>query len=423
YASDTATGSSGGPCFSDKWQVVAIHRRGVPQTKEDNEDLIQLRSGDFLTREQINQLRIPESDILWLANEGIRVSVFVNKIKSDPISSNNLFIADWLLKLGPNEFNQNSNFDFFENNSPLLFIENRRPKNDYEKRNGFQEDFLEIAIPKPTFERAKQLWGDLSYNSDTGKSELPYYNYSIWMNKPRRMALVSAVNIDGKSHNERYRKEFGDDKWVYDDRLPERLQIGNWFYTNEPARYNKNYFDRGHVTRRTEPCWGNDEIAKLANDDTFHWTNCSPQYKDFNQRSYHWQGLEQFLLDNGCVKNKIKMTIFSGPIFSNEDTEHRGVLIPKLFFKIGIYVDGQGNLRSAGYVLDQSKWVDVIDFEKARVLDIPKSRRSISWIESKTGIDFGNLVREADEAFNLNDNLNEIEQLPDFFDHISIPIS
>lgn len=34
YATDTLKGSSGSPVFSDQWFVVALHRRGVPETKQ-----------------------------------------------------------------------------------------------------------------------------------------------------------------------------------------------------------------------------------------------------------------------------------------------------------------------------------------------------------------------------------------------------
>ena len=416
YASDTATGSSGAPCFSDKWQVVAIHRRGVPQTKDGDSNLIELRNGEFMTREQINDLRILESDILWLANEGVRVSVFIDKLSNDDEAIKNPLIKLWLSDLGPMNFvNTNMNLEGSINSTTTNFIENRRADKDYDKRNGYQIGFLGVDIPKPTFTKAMQKWGRTAYNSDTGEAEFTYYNYSLWMSRNRRMAFVTAVNIDGENHNQRDRDEFGNDKWEYDDRLPERMQIGNWFYGTEPARYNKNYFDRGHIVRRTEPTWGPEVNSQLANDDTFHWTNCSPQYKDFNQRSKYWQGLEIYLLDNGAIEHKKRMTIFAGPIFSDDDVEHRGVLVPKEFFKIAVFRDDNDKLVSAGYVLDQSEWVDVIDFERAYKLDVYSVRRSIKWIEDRTGINFGAKVRNADAAKDLYDDFDKISELGDIF--------
>lgn len=426
YASDTAPGSSGAPCFSDQWEVLAIHRRGVPQTKEGDDNLIALKNGNFLTREEISEYRISDSEILWLANEGTRVSVLVNTVQNDEVANSNPLISNWLSGLGyPEQERLAATLIAPTPNRPLNPIisdkantptlENRRPKSDYDKRNGYQPFFLDIEIPAPKLNEAIRRWGPATPNIQTGQAELPYYNFSIWMSYNRRLPFVAAVNVDGQNHNAQNRRAFGNDKWVYDERIPENLQIGNWFYSNEPVEHGKNYFDRGHIVRRTEPTWGSDHIAQLANDDTFHWTNCSPQYKTFNQQSKYWQGLEDYLLEDGAVAHHKKLTLFSGPIFSNEDTEHRGVLIPKQFFKVAVYVDQQGILRSAAFVLDQSKWVDFIDFERAPALDIKAVRRSIGWLESQTGINFGEKVRFADQASNLQDNLTEIVNLPDLF--------
>lgn len=421
YASDTSSGSSGAPCFSDKWQVVAIHRRGIPKTNKEDSSLIALKNGEFMTWKSIKALRILESDIIWMANEGTRVSVLLKVLKKDKSALKYSLIVDWMDNLGPINFENSDMFSSNISNTVIRnFIENRRADKNYEKRNGYQKDFLGIQIPVPCIERAQEKWGSTSFNSDTGKAEFTYYNYSLWMSKERRMTFLTAVNIDGKNHNQRERKEFGGDKWEYDSRLPERLQIGDWFYGNEPARYNKNYFDRGHVVRRTEPTWGPTESAQLANDDTFHWTNCLPQYKYFNQNSRHWQGIEVYLLDEGAIEHNLRMTIFAGPIFSSDDIEHRGVLIPKRFFKIAVFIGINEKLVSAGYVLDQSEWVEVLDFEKAYKLDVASVRRSIKSIEDETGINFGAAIREADAANDFTNDLNKIKKLPDLFSEFAI---
>jgi endonuclease G len=41
-------------------------------------------------------------------------------------------------------------------------------------------------------------------------------------------------------------------------------------------------FQREHLVRRMDPAWGTDKQALLADADTFHWTNCSPQVGFFN---------------------------------------------------------------------------------------------------------------------------------------------
>ncbi|MEM7338441.1 MAG: DNA/RNA non-specific endonuclease [Actinomycetota bacterium] len=412
YASDTGSGSSGAPCFSDRWQVVAIHKSGVPEKDPNDPSRIRLRNGTSLTRDEVNELRIPESEVIWVANEGVRISRMVESARSS--ASGNALISQWLEGLRhPTMALRAEPVSEPPSASVGDFIENRRPINNYEARNGYRSDFLAISVPPPSLDGAVERWGRTSYNSDTGEAEFPYYNFTVWMSRHRRMAFVAAVNIDGASHNERLRDEFGKDKWVFDDRLPERLQIGEELYGSEPARYNKNYFDRGHLVRRTEPSWGTLESARLANDDTFHFTNCTPQYKDFNQRARHWQGLEMYLLERGAVAKDLRMTLMTGPIFSDDDTLHRGVLIPSRFFKVALWVD-DGTLRSAAYVLDQSEWVDIIDFERAAALDVRAARKPVAFVEHETGIGFGDLVRAADAADGLDDA--DVAQLPDLFD-------
>ena len=410
YASDTGAGSSGAPCFSDRWAVVAVHRRGVPETIGGDPDRIKLVDGSEVTRAQVKQFRISEHRILWVANEGTRVSRLVQAIRAADLG--NALVDAWLASLGPVDFGDVAPVSVGDA-APVGFVENRRPRNDYDQRNGYQADFLPVAVPVPRLRRALERWGWLAYNSDTGHSEFPYYNFSVWMNKTRRMAYLTATNIDGATWNERPRDEFGDDKWVFDDRLPERFQIGEGFYGSEPARYNKNYFDRGHLTRRTEPSWGSLEAARLANDDTFHFTNCTPQYKDFNQRSKYWQGLEQYLLEKGAAQHDLRLTLFTGPVFSDDDTLHRGVLVPRRFFKVACWCDDQDRLHSAAFVLDQTEWAEVIDFENAPVFDPQTSRVSIEALEAETLIDFGDAVRDADAAKGLDPA--QIAQLPKLF--------
>src|SRR5262249_27514925 len=66
YAADTLGGSSGSPVFNRFWQVVALHHSGVPRKDKD---------GNWLTTDgRIWDQSMDESQIDWIANEGIRVS-------------------------------------------------------------------------------------------------------------------------------------------------------------------------------------------------------------------------------------------------------------------------------------------------------------------------------------------------------------
>jgi hypothetical protein len=66
-----------------------------------------------------------------------------------------------------------------------------------------------------------------------------------------------------------------------------------------------------------------------ANSDTFYFTNIAPQHKDFNQGKDLWQGLENFVLDN-TKGERVRASVFSGPIFRSDDRVYRGVAIPQV---------------------------------------------------------------------------------------------
>lgn len=137
---------------------------------------------------------------------------------------------------------------------------------------------------------------------------LDYTHFSLVMSKSRRLAYYTAVNIDGNQEKAVPRRGT---RWKLDPRIPAEYQADNSLYRN-------NDLDRGHLVRRLDPVWGNDEIAKRANQDTFHYTNAAPQHKDLNQRI--WLELENYLLDNANNRD-LKISVFTGSIFSPRDIE------------------------------------------------------------------------------------------------------
>jgi endonuclease G, mitochondrial len=73
YRTDTAPGSSGSPVFNDQWEIVALHHSGVP--KKDAEGRILTRDGRVYTSS------MDESQIQWIANEGVRISQILGHLK------------------------------------------------------------------------------------------------------------------------------------------------------------------------------------------------------------------------------------------------------------------------------------------------------------------------------------------------------
>jgi endonuclease G len=259
---------------------------------------------------------------------------------------------------------------------------------DYSDRTGYSPIFLgtgarRVPLPKLSDELMEKV--AIKKNASGADAHvIPYHHYSVVMNKERRLAFFTAVNIDGRVH---YRIKRDPDKWFYDPRIEKSAQTGNEAYASNPL-------DRGHLVRRLDPAWGKSEaIAKVANDDTFHFTNCAPQHEDFNQNKATWAGLEDYVLDNADAED-IKISVFSGPVFSESDFEFQGVQLPKQFWKVVVMAKPSQKLSATAYLLSQESLIEglegVFSFGEYKTYQVPVTR-----IESLTGLDFGKL-RDAD---------------------------
>ena len=215
----------------------------------------------------------------------------------------------------------------------------------FKGRDGYSSAFLgegmDVAPPQPG-----DAWqDDLTdvEDADTGGTakELKYRHFSVWMCKSRKLPLVTAVNIDGG-----LAKRVGRiDKWFIDGRLGPEFQVDN-------AAYSRNPLDRGHMVRRADPVWGGIRIARQANADTFHYTNAAPQHADLNQKD--WVDLEDYILGNAQTQD-LKVSVFTGPIFQDDDPEYRGLVrLPRSFWKIAAIINSEtGDLSVTGYILGQ----------------------------------------------------------------------
>ncbi|MBF0198136.1 MAG: DNA/RNA non-specific endonuclease [Planctomycetes bacterium] len=255
---------------------------------------------------------------------------------------------------------------------------------NYDNRPGYDCDFLggeHLRVPLPEL-NAQQKQEAALFPAAIGDNpyELKYYHYSVMMNKERRLAYVAAVNIDGNNKNKVKRSQ---DKWYFDPRLPKAEQIGH-------ALYKKTQFDRGHLVRRLDPAWGKTmEIAQLANDDSFHFTNCSPQHKNFNRGKNLWQGLENYLFERAVGKTQ-RLTVFTGPVFCEDDPLFREVKIPLQFWKVAALENEQGTLSTMAFIVSQKDLVaealEEAYIDVARTFQVP-----IKKVEELTQLSFGSL--------------------------------
>jgi endonuclease G len=246
-------------------------------------------------------------------------------------------------------------------------------------RRGFSPSFLgkdERSVPLPRLSPTLAARA-LAVTGGTGNPArflLKYEHFSIAMHRQRRMAIYTAVNIDG---DDLHRFKRGRDVWAKDPRIPPEAQIGNELYSH-------NDLDRGHLVRRLDPVWG--ASAKEAERDTFFYTNSTPQHATFNQTL--WSELEDYLLDHADTDG-FQASVFTGPIFNDTDPLYRTVSLPSSYWKVAVMVRASDHRLSAtGYVVSQSDLLTGLEFVygQFKTYQVPIAR-----IEHLTGIDFGRL--------------------------------
>lgn len=252
---------------------------------------------------------------------------------------------------------------------------------DVQNRDGYQPDFLgnngfEVPLPTLSSRLAGRAFVVDNSLDGTGKFMLDYTHFSLAMEENRRMAIFTASNIDGELSRNIKRKK---DVWGFDPRIPKEVQIGNELYKN-------NDLDRGHLVRRLDPVWGDQNLAKQAEMDTFFFTNCTPQHSGFNQKT--WLSLEDYLLGNADTRD-FKACIFTGPVFGKNDRLYRDVLLPLAYWKVAVMIHTERNeLTATAYIVSQKNLLSDLEFAFGQ---FKTYQVSIASIEQKTGLDFGEL--------------------------------
>ena len=461
YRADTEPGSSGSPVFNDQWQLVALHHSGVPQRDAN---------GNILTRDgTIWREEMGDSQIKWIANEGVRLSRILEFVRVLPLDSETakglrdellhsttVERADIMPDPGTRPVNAGSPLAQATTQSgsvsvtvPLTitvslgtpvsqvtvpvpiqgsgaagvptgggFVEAVSIDPDYDSREGYDPDFLgtgalKVALPKVPGVFASQLARLLNPPAGADQHELKYHHYSVVMNGQRRLAFFTAVNIDGRKARDIARES---DRWFYDPRISPDEQVGNELYASNP-------FDRGHLVRRLDPAWGRTvKIAKVANDDTFHFTNCSPQHERFNQGQNLWQGVENFLLDRATDAQQ-KLTVLTGPVFRDNDPVYRDIPIPLEYWKVAVLVGQDGKLASIAFLVTQEDLIRPI-VEEAAIDTARTFQTSVAEIERLTGLDFGKL-RSCDaqsvDSFTAGEGATEKRVLLSSLEQIRLP--
>lgn len=381
YETDTETGSSGAPVFNDQWEVVALHHYGAPSTPAKG-------SG---TRN---------------VNEGIRISAIYDhlrsrlpELKSEPLRQELLRRAFSAWTLPPVTTRQLERRPAAP--APRLLksgAEALRLDTHYENRNGFNGDHvpgITVDLRRIT-SRVQDLIAPLHEKSaGTAVGELRYENFSVILNKARRFALLTATNIDGESYvkidrktGKRAEPPAEGETWYSDSRVSASYVVVQDFYTEW-----SHLFDRGHLTRREDPNWGDN--AERANRDTFHFTNCTPQHWKFNQSKSFWQGIERYVLEKGILATSRKnpLTVLQGPVFDENDEWADEVQVPSAFWKIVVW-KGKGGLKAVALLANQTKLLNIVRGSEPLSdgdSDVQHFQISIATVEKRTGLDLASI--------------------------------
>ena len=436
YTTDTEPGSSGSPCFNDQWELIGLHHSGVP--KMDGNKILKKDKTPWIEDKDDPAL------IDWIANEGARVSAIVGSLNGASLDSEARDVIDSALgdtppnpvelarttvpsptplpnptpggiavsNAGSISFSVPLTISVSLGDSTAQSVVTTSPRTselpktdtvvedvaveklvvdpDWSNRKGYDKGFLDKSVPLPTLSaeiKANSVEVPAQFRVNGDKHVLAYHHYSLVMNRKRRFAWYTAANIDGKVRPQLPKRS--GDKWNIDPRIDSpdapRFQCGEDLYSADKT-------DRGHLTRYLDVAWGTKDQALKALADTFHFTNCCLQLSNFNQTTARWQGIEQFLLERKAKKDKMRISVLTGPIFKASDPKYKNikmeaaVRIPLEFWKVCALIRDDGTLSATAFILSQADITSLPGFEA--FLDVKEVQVTVRDVENRTGLKF-----------------------------------
>lgn len=261
---------------------------------------------------------------------------------------------------------------------------------------GYDPGFLAFTVPVP--EVGEAISGDVL--TWEGGTVLPYTHFSLAMSVSRRFAYWVAWNIDGSAlrMNSRSGLDF-----ILDPRIPSDAQTGNELYEG-------NRLDRGHLARRADVIWGEAAEAQQANEDSFHYTNITPQMDDFNQSTKQglWGRLENALYEDVDVDD-LKASVMAGPVFRSDDQVYRCVGIPREYWKVLAYSQGSiPKVRAFLLTQDLDQLQVLMALDEFRVYQV-----TLSELEERTGLRYPAALHDAEEPLTVARDTEDRQPLAD----------
>ena len=244
---------------------------------------------------------------------------------------------------------------------------------------GYNPNFLAEFVDTPVLSNAVSKDAFKLENSKIIK----YKHFSLTFSKSRGFAIWVGWNIDGGNIKRVSRKGIS---FKIDPRIPEKFQHGNELYKNNPI-------DRGHIARRADLLWGDIDEAKKANKDSFFFTNIAPQLANFNQSKQGgiWGELENAVFDEAKVDD-LRVSVFGGPVFRDDDFKYRKVKIPREFYKVLIYLE-EGKLKAKAFLLTQNlEDLELFELDEFKVFQV-----TLTEVEQRCGFTFPSKLHEADD--------------------------
>ncbi len=273
-------------------------------------------------------------------------------------------------------------------------------------RTGFDREFLSKPIEISGFSRSRSK--DLARLN--GEVEIRYCHFSVWLSMSRRYPAAVAWNIDGSRYWKLNRASF---------RVDRRGDLESYQLTNEI--YVDNALDRGHVARRADLCWGDEDEARQANYDSFFFTNIAPQHEAFNQSDNTdidpegglWGRLENTIFDSERP-HKLRVSLVGGPVIGRADRrfEQNGeqCYVPRDFWKVVAFVDEEDGekLKVFSFLLTQAKLIKGL--ARPQGLNFNEwvwARIRLTDLEAKTGVQFNDTLHANEVRFVVPQSLAE----------------
>lgn len=247
----------------------------------------------------------------------------------------------------------------------------------------------------------------VTYNSEK------MVNYTIEWNSAMKHAQWAAFEFNSVNCSKNVTRT---NNWSVDTDLPSSMQLDNSYFTNDG-------FDRGHI------CASDDRIySTAANDQTFFYSNMSPQLNEFNTGI--WQALEArvqtwgrstsggtfdkvYVAKGGTLTDLLVNFTGTGngqdgvlPTTDANGYTKKGLPCPAYYF-MAILAEKDGAYSAIGFIMPHSMTLSPISGSSYTSADLKKYVVSIDELESQTGLDFFcNLVDSVEDKVEASYDLD-----------------